>query len=823
MYILHEHAAWHEFLNNVKTLIVQRGKRPPCVFISYAWEDETTPEGRADNVRLQKRLLRLKEDLERVGMEVFLDITNMTGDIKETMRVEVARADFILPICTPRYKMRVQITATNAAFEYQTALAKRAVNSRNVIPLRFKEEFAHSVPTELGAALIRDFTHEDEVGYTQAMATLFDPIGLLAAIYDLRHGDEKYEVLLHRYRYRQLHNSLRPCEPFIERTAPLSLEPHWPRYFIQCLTGSSGVGKTQWARVYAAQQRAADPECIVHWISGDATKIADAFRACAQSLGERVNDVPAQDIVRSVYRNLAHIPNCLLIMDEVTDWHSIELYLPRERIGALRILLTSCNAHWSAPSSAQWVKTHEVPSFNDAEALAYLQAALPRAIRDEEALPLVQDFGAHPLALAHAVRYLLNNPHVTVTRFRQRFVEHGLQLLSLGIPPGAQPTAPVDPLRSVRRGFTVYLDELAHSAAPAARLALELISCVAYLDPNEILSEQLRELMDCNHLELDAAIALLRGGSLLTSHPDEPEQLCCLRLVQYTVRERHALEQPVRFAHVAERLAQRMRQFSENDLSAREQMREWLPHCVALLAHRKLVAEHPSAALFTLANRVERYYMVTGDLNACEACLPQSLALARHHGEPIKLATTLTNHGRVLIKLKKWSQSKQALEEALEQYRRLAAAQPEQRTLLHGLIAVRNQLITWYKAQQQAIPLHHLQELLHHYQSLYGEAAHPDTALALYQLGRAHRTAAQWSEAKNYLERALAMYRAIHLDNAHPDIIGVLSHLGHTCEKLGAALDAKRYLKEALRLAKQVHGATHRDTLALRKLLEKMG
>jgi len=48
-------------------------------FISYAWEDESTTEGREANEELQGWLIRLAKDLETVGIKVLLDIIGMQG------------------------------------------------------------------------------------------------------------------------------------------------------------------------------------------------------------------------------------------------------------------------------------------------------------------------------------------------------------------------------------------------------------------------------------------------------------------------------------------------------------------------------------------------------------------------------------------------------------------------------------------------------------------------------------------------------------------------------------------------------------------------
>ena len=50
-------------------------------FISYAWWPDDDK-----NAALQAQLLKLKEDLQKTGIDVMLDWTNMEGDIDVYMR-----------------------------------------------------------------------------------------------------------------------------------------------------------------------------------------------------------------------------------------------------------------------------------------------------------------------------------------------------------------------------------------------------------------------------------------------------------------------------------------------------------------------------------------------------------------------------------------------------------------------------------------------------------------------------------------------------------------------------------------------------------------
>jgi hypothetical protein len=90
------------------------------VFISYAW-----PADAADCTRLQARLLRLVQDLDKAGIEVLLDICHLTlgKNINEFMSQGISSSEAVLWIGTPRLKERIVFKdsgdpANNATVEF---------------------------------------------------------------------------------------------------------------------------------------------------------------------------------------------------------------------------------------------------------------------------------------------------------------------------------------------------------------------------------------------------------------------------------------------------------------------------------------------------------------------------------------------------------------------------------------------------------------------------------------------------------------------------------------------------------------------------------
>ncbi len=101
------------FLAKVKILLADLhssrfyGTKPyPKVFISYAWEDERVAKGKVKNKKLQERLMKLQEDLECLGIETFIDMKYMQGNMRQTMKQNLEAADFVIVIGTPCFKKK---------------------------------------------------------------------------------------------------------------------------------------------------------------------------------------------------------------------------------------------------------------------------------------------------------------------------------------------------------------------------------------------------------------------------------------------------------------------------------------------------------------------------------------------------------------------------------------------------------------------------------------------------------------------------------------------------------------------------------------------
>ncbi len=165
-----------------------RDKKRPKAFISYAWEDIRTSQGLAANQALQAWLSCLKNHLDRLGIETFLDLKDMTGNMTERMRQNVMQSDHILLIGTPRFKERTLTVAgqapSNIAFELGLALEKGQRNADALLSLLYSGDFSSAFPLSLNGSLsntlIRDCRKPHE--YYARLMNLESPLGIIPAM-----------------------------------------------------------------------------------------------------------------------------------------------------------------------------------------------------------------------------------------------------------------------------------------------------------------------------------------------------------------------------------------------------------------------------------------------------------------------------------------------------------------------------------------------------------------------------------------------------------------------------------------------------------------
>lgn len=142
--------------------------QPPKVFISYSWDDDIHKEW------VRTFASRLRAD----GVDARLDTwhTGPGDNTPEFMDREVRESDFVLCICTPRYKERSDNRIGGVGFEggllTSDYFANR--NQRKFIPILRTGEWKHSAPSWLIGTYFVDLGGDpfSEKNYRELLATL---------------------------------------------------------------------------------------------------------------------------------------------------------------------------------------------------------------------------------------------------------------------------------------------------------------------------------------------------------------------------------------------------------------------------------------------------------------------------------------------------------------------------------------------------------------------------------------------------------------------------------------------------------------------------
>lgn len=380
--------AWHDLLEGVRALPHEK----PRIFISYAWEKH------AEEIAKQQRWLKdLEQDLEAMGMSVFLDVLDMNDDMNEKMRSGITNSDAAIIICTPMLKARAQ-SETNIAFEIHNILERKLElpASFQILPLLYSGKFAESVPAELGHFLVRDCV--DKSKYVDQMVRLDTPSGIVPGLLGIRRGHSAYSALLTRYRLTCATNLPTANPRFCGREAALlELEQGFssPSGQVQVISGLGGAGKTQLALAYAHQHSASFQIC--RWILSEGAQLSLSIRRFAGELGIDIQGLDEEEIVTSLYEAIWDC-SWLLVFDNVDDAACFRGYLPQGALKAQQnILVTS--------RSRCWERKMTLREFSAEEALMYLRSQVSDV--DGALLARLAEVLSYlPLALSQAVAYI---------------------------------------------------------------------------------------------------------------------------------------------------------------------------------------------------------------------------------------------------------------------------------------------------------------------------------------------------------------------------------------------------------------------------------
>lgn len=129
--------------------------RPPKVFISYSWDNELH----------KKWVAQIATELRQSGVDAFIDDWYLRpGDpITEFMENSISNSDFVLIICTEKYKEKSDSRSGGVGYEESIISSDlfKNTNHRKYIPIIAKNSSGKNIPLALHSKVYIDLSSED--------------------------------------------------------------------------------------------------------------------------------------------------------------------------------------------------------------------------------------------------------------------------------------------------------------------------------------------------------------------------------------------------------------------------------------------------------------------------------------------------------------------------------------------------------------------------------------------------------------------------------------------------------------------------------------
>jgi tetratricopeptide (TPR) repeat protein len=450
--------------------------RPPQVFVSYSWDDD------AHKAWVAKLATRLQND----GANVILDQWHVRlGDqLPQFMETSVRDSDFVLIICTPRYKERVDRRRGGGGYEGHVITAEvfeYSENQRKFIPVLRLGEWKDAAPSWLLGKAFADLRGEpySDSQYQELKDTLLQLLPEAPPI-----GPKPAGVVPQPPPPKQLFTVPLPENPFFTGREEVlaELKKTLEKSGIAALSGLGGMGKTQTAAHYAHQHRQHYPWVV--WVRAESadTLFADLSQLAGRlALPER--EAKEQSVIaEAVLRWLDERERWLLVLDNVEDYGVVRDLARKASSNGHHVIITTQTQALGAIGRQKLLPMEREQGaallLRRANRLA-ADAPLSNAEAGEAALAqeISLKVGGLPLALDQAGAYLEETGcglQDYLTLLRQRFSELAERRGGLDS----------DHL-SVAATFLTSFEKLARQSPAAA----ELLKAAAFLPPDAIPEE----------------------------------------------------------------------------------------------------------------------------------------------------------------------------------------------------------------------------------------------------------------------------------------------------------------------------------------------
>ncbi len=600
------------------------------------------------------------------------------------------------------------------------------------------------------------------------------------------------------------------------------------------IIGMGGVGKTELALQYARKHHHLNSYpgglCWLQARANLGNQIVNFARTYLKLNPPEDIDLPSQ--VQYCWYNWRE-GQVLIVLDDVTDYEEIKLYLPPAE-SRFSLLLTTRQRLGSS------IKSFDLEVLSLAAALELLKAIVGnKRIKEEldQAEALCEWLGYLPLALELVGRYLYNDKTLTLAKVQARLEKKRLAARAL-CKTEADMTARLGVAAAFELTWSILSEEVKELGcwlslfAPAPFEWCLVEACLKEWDEEDLEKARNDSLLTWHLLQLTAIHQyvlhpLIRQFfqtklELMDWANESKSRFCQVMVAVAKIIPETLTRQKIEIIssaipHLAEVATTLTNWIEDKDLTwpfvglgrfyqgqgIYEQAEPWREQCLSL-SRERLGEKHPSVV--TSLNNLALLYWNQGRYQQAETFFLQALEMNKQLLGPQHpdVATSLNNLAALYESQGRYSEAEPFYLQALEIYKQLLG-EPN----LHVANSFNN-LALLYKSQgrySEAEPFY--LQALEIYRQLRGPK-HPDVTISLNNLAALYHSQGKYSEAEPFYLQALEMRQQL-LGPQHPSVATSLNNLAELYRSQGKFQQAESLYLQALEMKQQLSGQQHPD------------
>jgi tetratricopeptide (TPR) repeat protein len=551
------------------------------------------------------------------------------------------------------------------------------------------------------------------------------------------------------------------------------------------LSGLDGIGKSSAALEYAYRQKSIGK--VVRWFNADSEiKVNAEYRKISRELGLNIESLVPEIMTGLVNNKINEVKSKIIfILDNVEKYDDIKNHLMNLPDNVKIIITTSNN---NIKSSIQNIK---LEPFSEKEASQYIKQNIKERVSDQDIDELIKITGLFPYKLSKVVNYIESN----------KFKKVGKDIADIK----------KYLLKDLHRSETDFLFKVLYKS-PGNMTAWKILQYAAYLDPDFISIDIVKELLNINDKKLEISVKPLEDLSLIDiSMRDGNYGLKIHRMVQKEIIE-HTKNFPNtsiplkilkgNLLKTLNTLFPEVTKFPSNDWKVAELVKI---HSEKVVSQKWNINLNEQEELYCKLSRYNMY--VTSNFKKSLEYGEEGLKIQKdiYKGNQKNIAKSLNNIGIVHNILGNAQKALIFHEQALKILQSLYQGN-------HPDIAESLCNIGWayYRLGNFQNALESYKKSLEMQQSLY-QGNHPDIAGSLYSIGWIYYRLGNFQNALEFHKQGLQIYKALYQGN-HPDIVKAIKAVGTDFHKLNDFEKAITYHMQALKMNQELYQGNHPET-----------